>query len=934
MGQQASRAFTDEAGRFQVLVDLTRRGLTASSKGPGLRADVSAPETYWLLALDSSQSLGALVEQSVSGPGTTDLGAVRLEATGSISGTFTLASHADPSGTQVYVPGTSYSALTDGNGRFTIAGLPPGRYPFVRVERDGFAPWLVAQVTVPAGASVTLDPGVLVTDPGSPGFEFVGGAYSTRREVKLSVRFPDEALLIMLSEEPTFVGATWQLVQSRLSFTFSSAGSRLLFAKFTNANGLESAPISRSITIDTDPRVTLLSPRGAVPTSLPELDWSDSHIAGARYAVQLTATDDFSSTLVDRAGLVESRLAVTVPLSAGNTYRWRVAIQDGAHQWSWTDPVTFTVDLGAVMLVAPIGTIADSRPTLTWTASPLQGATYRVQVAASDAFATLLEHAEGLAATSYPMTVSLAQGQTAYWRVAVVDANGGVGAYAGPASMTLDLGTVELVSPAPAAVTNDTTPTFSWGANPSAASYTLAYGTAADLAGAAVVTGRTATAHTLSTALPSTPSTTYFWAVTPVDARGVSGRRSEVHSFILDDRGPTGSVTINGGADRTYLEQVTLGLTASDARAVTQMYVSRDGSFTDGAWVPFQASYQLERPDLATTGSAVITAHVKFRDELGNVSDEVTDTIALERTLVTSPIVFAATSWSPAHNPYYVTSAVLFDTSAPLTIEAGTEVYFKAGARIEARGGVSAVGTPASPISLHGALVRLNYANSWNFTPTFDANGAYASGPRFEHVQMADGEIHITTVDFKGPGFYMRNCSLGRITSDGFYYLQGTYIEHSTIGILGDGDLSLHNTKVLNSRVSTMRVNGYSGPFQIKNCELDSLSIDRWRPSNSLEYNNIKSMVWNRPSTTQTAALHFNNLDSAEPVLFRVGRPSDGSQVVDATGNYWGAAATAEMQANTQNIAAVFDFFDDTSLVRVDSSGFLSSPVPGAGPDW
>lgn len=51
-------------------------------------------------------------------------------------------------------------------------------------------------------------------------------------------------------------------------------------------------------------------------------------------------------------------------------------------------------------------------------------------------------------------------------------------------------------------------------------------------------------------------------------------------------------------------------------------------------------------------------------------------------------------------------------------------------------------------------------------------------------------------------------------------------------------------------------------------------------------------------------------------------------------GDGFGAAATAEMRANTQNIAAIFDFFDDTSLVRVNYSGFLSSPVPGTGPDW
>ncbi len=40
------------------------------------------------------------------------------------------------------------------------------------------------------------------------------------------------------------------------------------------------------------------------------------------------------------------------------------------------------------------------------------------------------------------------------------------------------------------------------------------------------------------------------------------------------------------------------------------------------------------------------------------------------------------------------------------------------------------------------------------------------------------------------------------------------------------------------------------------------------------------------------------------------------------------------MEANTENISAIHDFYDDASLVKVDFSGYLTEPIAEAGPDW
>ena len=704
----------------------------------------------------------------------------------------------------------------------------------------------------------------------------------------------------------------------------------------TNGGSAQDGGTPQDGDIDTDPRVSLLSPIGVTAASRPELDWSDSRINQARYAVQLATTYDFTSPLIDQVGLTESHLALATALAAGTTYHWRVAIEDGEHRWNWSAPATFTIDLGAVTLGWPSGTIANSRPTLTWGASALAGATYNVQIASDRDFGTLVEHAEGLRSTSYPMTTSLAQGQTVFWRVAVVDQHGVVGAYAGPSPITLELGKAEPLLPATLALLDDPTPSFSWSANPHAATYTLTYGTAADLSGSAVVSGLTETSYVLAPALPSTAQTTYYWVVTPVDANGVSGHRSVIRPFTLDTQAPTGTVTINLGATSTHDEVVALSFTASDQSGVSEMYVSRDGSFTDGSWVPYQSAFTLDRADLATTANATIIAHAKFRDKAGNVSVEATDSIALQRTLVSSHLVTTPTTWTAADSPYFVTWNVLFDTTAPLTIAPGTVVHFRAGRWVEFRGDVSVVGTVDAPIQLHGALLLLNYPNRKGVA-TFNPDGSYASGPRFENVTMADGEIHIVEVSFDGPGFYMKNSTLGRVTSGfGLGNLDGTYIEHSTIDTMGtDTDYFwLKATKVLNSYVATLQLWGGSGQLEIKNCQLDSISIKGWGPAqNKLEYNNIKQLTWYYLPWENTAELHNNNIVSTAPVSLRVGSPSDGIGVLNATANYWGSA-TSEMEAGTANVAAIFDFYDDTSLERVDYSGFLTSPVVGAGPNW
>ena len=63
---------------------------------------------------------------------------------------------------------------------------------------------------------------------------------------------------------------------------------------------------------------------------------------------------------------------------------------------------------------------------------------------------------------------------------------------------------------------------------------------------------------------------------------------------------------------------------------------------------------------------------------------------------------------------------------------------------------------------------------------------------------------------------------------------------------------------------------------------------------------------------------------------------SIGSVNVDMRGNYWGPAATAEMEAkgSNQDVTFIQDIFNDINLGKVDYSGWKTESIPGAHPDW
>ena len=105
------------------------------------------PGSYTVFAsTDYDESL-SLSDVEVLNKQTVSIGTRVIELSGSISGRVTLTGEDDHSGVSVFIPGTSFTALTNSAGDFFFFKTPPGEYDIYAVKY-GFIPTLISDMTV------------------------------------------------------------------------------------------------------------------------------------------------------------------------------------------------------------------------------------------------------------------------------------------------------------------------------------------------------------------------------------------------------------------------------------------------------------------------------------------------------------------------------------------------------------------------------------------------------------------------------------------------------------------------------------------------------------------------------------------------------------------------------------------------------------------
>jgi hypothetical protein len=139
-------------------------------------------------------------------------------------------------------------------------------------------------------------------------------------------------------------------------------------------------------------------------------------------------------------------------------------------------------------------------------------------------------------------------------------------------------------------------------------------------------------------------TTTKTWDLIPGDgSKGVyvqytdgAGNISvQYHDNItLDTTAPTGSIVINGGDSYTNTTSATLTLSASDTLSgMDDMRFSNNGT----SWSTWEA-YALSKVWALSSGDGTKTVYIQYRDNAGNVSSSLSDTVVLDTVASTGSI--------------------------------------------------------------------------------------------------------------------------------------------------------------------------------------------------------------------------------------------------------------------------------------------------------
>jgi hypothetical protein len=296
VGQEENGIKADSDGYFEVMVELELSGTLVSKTGSSFEtsffntsdfsddyeADAKAEQykNFQLIAISSngkygtkvsdielhvgsdseteseteksSNILSTILKSTETAPGQNmDIGDVKMNKTGTITGVVTLEFQTDHTGIDVYIPGTSFMAKTDNTGAFTMTGVPEGTYQFLRSEKPGYKSSVKTNIVVQSDEVTNVEGQMLPLSTGSEGWILINDGAETTifQNVTLTIGYSEDTLLMWITEDPLFFSGGWQPVQEVAEYEFAGLGIKTIYIRFADVNGLESPVFSDSIEI-------------------------------------------------------------------------------------------------------------------------------------------------------------------------------------------------------------------------------------------------------------------------------------------------------------------------------------------------------------------------------------------------------------------------------------------------------------------------------------------------------------------------------------------------------------------------------------------------------------------------------------------------------------------------------------------------------------
>jgi hypothetical protein len=321
----------------------------------------------------------------------------------------------------------------------------------------------------------------------------------------------------------------------------------------------------------------------------PALQWNTSSNA-ITYQIQISATTDFSSQIINVSGINTTTYQVLTTLTFGTTYYWRVNATNSGGTSAWSGIWNFTTLPAAPSiptLFSPTQgeTGVSINPILSWNAA-LRAIYYSLQVStnASD-WSNPIVNISYLSQTNYTIrSALLLNNRTYYWKANAFN-SGGTSDWSGIWSFTTIIAapsTPILSSPQNNLTNAVTSQNLSWNAVSGAALYQLQVSTDINFSSAIFDQSNLSTTSQLISGLSN--NTRYFWHVRAMNAGGTS-EWSTVWNFTTIVLAPTVPALIspqnNSTININYLQPSTTFTWSSAGEAVTyQLQVSENPTFS------------------------------------------------------------------------------------------------------------------------------------------------------------------------------------------------------------------------------------------------------------------------------------------------------------------------------------------------------------------